>query len=77
MSASPGQNRRFVLANRPEELPEPGNFRIETAEIPQPGEGEVLVRVRYAALSPWQGQRLKDFIGSQGCRNLVYRWEAP
>ena len=54
-------NRRFHLAVRPTNLPGDAHFRIETAPIPKPGTGEVLVRVLIAALSPWQGQRLKDF----------------
>ena len=54
-------NRRFHLAVRPTDLPSDAHFRIETAPIPTPGTGEVLVRVLIAALSPWQGQRLKDF----------------
>lgn len=29
--------------------------------MPNPAAGEVLVRILLAALSPWQGQRLKDF----------------
>ena len=54
-------NRRFHLASRPTDLPGDAHFRIETAPIPTPESGEVLVRVLIAALSPWQGQRLKDF----------------
>ena len=54
-------NRRFHLAVRPTNLPGDAHFRIETAPIPKPESGEVLVRVLIAALSPWQGQRLKDF----------------
>ena len=54
-------NRRFHLASRPTNLPSDAHFRIETAPIPTPESGEVLVRVLIAALSPWQGQRLKDF----------------
>ena len=54
-------NRRFHLASRPTDLPSDAHFRIETAPIPTPESGEVLVRVLIAALSPWQGQRLKDF----------------
>lgn len=54
-------NQRIVLASRPEELPQPENFRIETLPVPAVDSGQVLIEVRYAALSPWQGQRLKDF----------------
>lgn len=43
------------------ELPEPENFRVECVPVESPGPEQVLIKVRYAALSPWQGQRLKDF----------------
>ena len=61
MRPLPSFNRRFVLKSRPVDLPERDNFEIE--EIPHPalGADEVRVRVEYVALSPWQGQRLKDF----------------
>ena len=54
-------NRRFVLAKRPDTLPDTSHFNIEQQPIPTPGPGEVLVRTLLVALSPWQGQRLKDF----------------
>ena len=54
-------NRRFLLASRPTDLPSDANFRIEPSAMPTLEDGEVLVRVLIAALSPWQGQRLKDF----------------
>lgn len=54
-------NRRFVLKARPNDLPAPEHFAIESQPIPTPGVNEVLIRVKLVALSPWQGQRLKDF----------------
>ena len=54
-------NRRFLLASRPTDLPSDANFRIESKAMPALEGGQVLVRVLIAALSPWQGQRLKDF----------------
>jgi NADPH:quinone reductase len=54
-------NRQIVLRSRPEQLPGREHFQFVSSEIPKPGPGEVLVKVRYVALSPWQGQRLKDF----------------
>lgn len=61
MPALPPHNRRFVLKSRPADLPSPDNFTIETVDQPPLGAGELRVAVRYVALSPWQGQRLKDF----------------
>jgi NADPH-dependent curcumin reductase len=52
---------RFVLKSRPVDLPSDENFSIETVPVKMPGDGQVLVKVLIAALSPWQNQRLKDF----------------
>ena len=38
------QMYRIALASRPEGAPGPDNFSYESAPIPTPGEGEVLVR---------------------------------
>jgi len=54
-------NRRFVLKHRPETLPDASHFSIETLAVQAPTHGEVLVKTLLVALSPWQGQRLKDF----------------
>jgi len=59
MTAS--SNRRFVLAKRPDTLPDASHFTIETSPVGSPAVDEVLVRTLLVALSPWQGQRLKDF----------------
>lgn len=53
--------RVIKLKSRPVELPSPDNFEIVETAAPSPGPGEALVRTAFAALSPWQGQRLKDF----------------
>ncbi len=55
------ESRRFVLASRPTGLPGPEHFEIQTGETRTPSDDELLVRIRLVALSPWQGQRLKDF----------------
>ena len=54
-------NRRFVLTRRPDTLPDARHFTIETLPIQAPRENQVLVQTLLVALSPWQGQRLKDF----------------
>jgi len=61
MSELPQHNRRYVLRTRPIALPEDDNFTIERVPVPLPGDGQLLVRILLAALSPWQNQRLKDF----------------
>ncbi len=61
MAKPPNMNRRFILTSRPNGLPDSSHFTIESQPVPVPEPGEVLVRILIAALSPWQGQRLKDF----------------
>lgn len=57
----PRINRRFTLKTRPSALPGPEHFQLEEAPHPALQPGEVRVKALYHALSPWQGQRLKDF----------------
>ncbi len=45
-------SRRWVLARRPRGLPEPDDFRLETAEVPEPGQGQMLVRNVYIPVDP-------------------------
>jgi len=46
-------NRRIVLASRPQGAPVPGNFRLEEGPVPEPGEGQVLLRTLYLSLDPY------------------------
>ncbi|WP_164844020.1 NADP-dependent oxidoreductase [Croceicoccus ponticola] len=46
------QNRKVVLASRPDGNPKEDNFRIETGEAAEPGPGEMLVRVRAISMEP-------------------------
>lgn len=55
------ETRVIRLKARPLELPGPEHFDITIAPRPTPKASEALVRIEAAALSPWQGQRLKDF----------------
>jgi NADPH-dependent curcumin reductase CurA len=47
-----GVNHQFQLAARPVGLPKPGDWLYTEAPIPEPGDGEVLVRVLYISLDP-------------------------
>lgn len=46
-------NRRIVLASRPQRRPSPENFRLETTLVPQPGDGQVLLRTLYLSIDPY------------------------
>lgn len=54
------QMQRIALASRPFGIPKPENFSLETAVIPTPGDGEVLVRVQYMSLDPYMRGRMDD-----------------
>ena len=51
-------NRRIVLAARPVGMPTPEDFRLETAELPSPGEGQVLLRTLWLSLDPYMRGRM-------------------
>lgn len=45
-------NRRLVLAERPTATVDENTVRLETAEVPDLGEGEALVHVRFISIDP-------------------------
>ncbi|SEG57630.1 NADP-dependent oxidoreductase [Bosea lathyri] len=51
-------NSRIVLASRPKGRPSPSDFRLEQAPVPTPGEGEVLLKIRYLSLDPYMRGRM-------------------
>jgi NADPH-dependent curcumin reductase CurA len=53
-------NQRIVLAARPSGLPKPADFRLEEVPIPQPADGEVLLRIQYLSLDPYMRGRMDD-----------------
>ncbi len=56
----PTLNRRIVLAERPRGAPTPANFRLEETPLPEPGNGEVLLRTLYLSLDPYMRGRMSD-----------------
>ena len=53
-------NRRILLASRPHGAVTEENFRIVDAPLPQPGDGEVLVRNEWLSLDPYMRGRMSD-----------------
>jgi NADPH-dependent curcumin reductase CurA len=51
-------NRRIVLAARPEGEPKPSDFRLETGPVPEPGEGQVLLKTLWLSLDPYMRGRM-------------------
>ncbi len=55
-----GLNQRVLLVRRPQGAPVPGDFRIESVPVPDPGPGEVLVRTLWLSLDPYMRGRMND-----------------
>lgn len=53
-------NRRILLASRPDGPPTPGNFRLDEAEVPDPAQGQVLLRNLFLSLDPYMRTRMSD-----------------
>ena len=51
-------NKRIVLASYPEGWVTEANFRLETAPLPKPAEGEVLVQNHWLSLDPYMRGRM-------------------
>lgn len=58
----PKTYRRVVLVRRPPAEPAESDFRVEEAPMPEPGHREVLVRVIYLSLDPYQRGRMRDAV---------------
>lgn len=60
MAQSQKINRRIVLASRPVGAPSADNFRLEHTTVPEPKNGEVLLRSVYLSLDPYMRGRMSD-----------------
>ena len=54
----PNRNRQVLLKRRPTGAPTPADFDIVDGPMPDPGEGEVLVRGIYLSLDPYMRGRI-------------------
>jgi hypothetical protein len=52
------ENQRIVMASRPEGPVTEGNFRLEKVPMPQPADGEVLVKNLWLSLDPYMRGRM-------------------
>ncbi|WP_106160241.1 NADP-dependent oxidoreductase [Hasllibacter halocynthiae] len=60
MNPSQTRNRRFVLAERPVGEPDDDTLRLEEEAVPEPGEGQMLLRNVYLSLDPYMRGRMSD-----------------
>ena len=54
------QNTRITLASRPVGIPKESDFRIETAPVPEPGPGEMLLKTLWLSLDPYMRGRMSE-----------------
>jgi NADPH-dependent curcumin reductase CurA len=54
------KNKQILLASRPAGTPTLENFSIVDAEVPEPQDGEVLLRTRFLSVDPYLRGRMRD-----------------
>jgi NADPH-dependent curcumin reductase CurA len=54
------KNKQILLASRPAGMPTPDNFKLVETAMPQPVEGEVLIRTLYLSVDPYMRGRMSD-----------------
>ncbi|MBW8843714.1 MAG: NADP-dependent oxidoreductase [Burkholderiales bacterium] len=55
-------NRQLRLAAHPQGLPGPEHFQLDTQPVPEPADGQVLLRTLYLSVDPYQ-RNLMDPVG--------------
>jgi len=66
-------NHQIILAARPQGLPKPSDFRIVETPVPEPSDGQFLVKTSYLSVDPYMRGRIseaKSFIGLFHGENL-------
>src|SRR5215203_3854205 len=56
----PTMNKQIHLVSRPKGEAMADNFRLVEAPVPDPGEGQVLIRTHYLSLDPYMRGRMND-----------------
>jgi hypothetical protein len=54
------RSRQVQLVSRPAGWPEPDNFRLVETELPEPADGQVLVRNQFISVDPYMRGKLTD-----------------
>ncbi|MDH0863446.1 NADP-dependent oxidoreductase [Mitsuaria sp. GD03876] len=60
MTTTTPLNRRIVLASRPAGRPTAADFRLETAPVPVPADGQVLLRTLFLSLDPYMRNLMEE-----------------
>jgi NADPH-dependent curcumin reductase CurA len=53
-------NRQIILVKRPTGMPDESCFKLVTSSIPQPVNGQVLLRTRFLSVDPYMRGRMND-----------------
>lgn len=56
-------NRRWLLAEYPQGMPSTDTWRMEEAPLPEPGPGQILIRVKYLSVDPYMRGRISPARG--------------
>lgn len=56
----PPTNKQITLAARPSGMPKQSDFKLVETPVPQPGPGEILMRVLYVSVDPYMRGRMND-----------------
>lgn len=64
------ENLQIVLARRPHGWVQESDFRLQEAPLPEPQEGEALVRNRFLSLDPYMRMRMSDAPSYAPCVQL-------
>ena len=67
-------NKRWVLAKRPEGMPEDECWKLEEASIKDLDENQILIKVMYLSIDPYMRGRMND-MKSYTC--LLYTSPSP
>ena len=54
------KNKQILLASRPAGMPTTDNFSIVDTDVPEPREGEVLLRTLFLSVDPYMRGRMRD-----------------
>ena len=54
------KNTRIVLARRPKGAPVAEDFRLETVDMPEPADGQMLLKTLFLSLDPYMRGRMSD-----------------
>jgi len=54
------ENQQIILAQRPTGMPDETHLKLQSAPMPEPGEGELLLKTIYLSLDPYMRGRMND-----------------